>query len=155
MGSVESKEIIHGHGHENISAKHETTVEITKESSLSQRGDCIIAVAADRAVQDLTQEFKRRLRKDNARIIVRIEVDGMSETIIARGDSRLTLDHPMDAVIRKSGYVCKRTLAVYADKSASDLSRELVKKMQDPRHEVKIIVTVENYSTSTSRTTCA
>lgn len=144
MGSVELKEVILGHGHENILATHQTSVEITKENSLSQRGNCIIAVAANRAVQDLTREFKRRLRKDDAKIIVRIEVEGMSETIIACGNSRLTLDHPMDTVIRKSGYICSRTLAIYADKSASDLSQELVRKMQDPRHEVKIILTVEN-----------
>jgi len=144
LGSVESKEIILGHGHENISATHEKTIEITKENSLSRRGDCIIAVAADRAVQDLTQEFKRTLRKNDATVIVRIEVDGMSETIIAHGDSRLTLDHPMDIVIRKSGYICSRTLAIHADKSASELLRELVRKMRDPRIEIRIILTIES-----------
>jgi hypothetical protein len=144
LGSVESRETIHGRGHENISAKHEKTIEITKKTSLSQRGDCIVAVGADRAVKDLTHEFKRRLKKDNVRIIIKIEVGEISETIIARGDSRLMLDHPVDAVIRKSGYICGRTLAIYADKSASDLSRELVKKLQDPRHEAKILLTVES-----------
>jgi len=47
--------------------------------------------------------------------------------------------------VRKSGYVCGRTLAVKADKAASDLSRELVEKMQDPLHEIKITLMVEDY----------
>ena len=144
MGSFEPKEIIVAHGHRNISATHDTTIEITKESTLSRRGDCIIAVGANRSVQDLTQEFKKRLRRDDARILVKVEVDGMSETIVAYGASRLTLSHPTDTVIRKSGYICSRTLAIHANKSASDLSRELVNKMQDFRREVKVTVTVEN-----------
>lgn len=144
MGSIESKEIILARGHGNISATHETTIEITKERTLSRRGDCIIAVGANRSVQDLTQEFKKRLRKDDAKIVVIVEVGGISETIVAYGDSRLTLAHPTDTVIRKSGYICSRTLAVHANKSASDLSRELVGKMQDFRREVKVTLVVEN-----------
>jgi hypothetical protein len=144
LGSIESKEIILARGHGNISALHETTIEITKERALSRRGDCIIAVAANRSVHDLTQEFKKRLRKDDAKIVVTVEVGGISETIVGHGDSRLTLAHPTDIVIRKSGYVCSRTLAVHADKSASDLSRELVRRMQDFRREVKVTLAVEN-----------
>ena len=106
--------------------------------------DCIIAVGANRSVQNLTQEFKKKLRKDDAKIVVRLEVGGIGETIVAYGDSRLTLAHPTDTVIRKSGYICSRTLAVHANKSASDLSRELVRKMQDFRREVKVTLVVEN-----------
>jgi hypothetical protein len=144
LGSDEPKEIILARGHRNVSATHETTIEITKESTLSRRGDCIIAVGANRSVQDLTQEFKKRLRKDDAKVVVRLEVRGMSETIVAYGDSRLTLAHPTDIVIRKSGYICSRTLAVHANKSASDLSRELVNKIQDFRQEVKVTLAIEN-----------
>ncbi len=144
MGSIELKEIILAYGHRNISAMHDTTIQITKERALTRKGDCIIAVGANRSVHDLTQEFKNRLRKDDTKIVVRVEVGGMSETIVAYGDSRLILVHPTDIVIRKSGYICNRTLAIHADKSASDLSRELVSKMQDFRREVKVTLTVEN-----------
>jgi uncharacterized protein len=144
LGSIDLKEIILACGHGNISAMHDTTIQITKEHTLSRKGDCIIAVGANRSVHDLTQEFKNRLRKDDTKIVVRVEVGGISETIVAYGDSRLILAHPMDTVIRKSGYICNRTLAIHADKSASDLSRELVSKMQDFRREVKVTLTVEN-----------
>ena len=45
-------------------------------------------------------------------------------------------------VIRKSDYVCERTLAVGADKAANDLSRALVEKLKNPKQEVRISLTV-------------
>ncbi|HIP58595.1 MAG TPA: DUF371 domain-containing protein, partial [Archaeoglobus profundus] len=36
------KEVITAWGHPNITAKHRTTLEITKDEELSIRGDCII-----------------------------------------------------------------------------------------------------------------
>ena len=144
MSRAESEEIILAHGHKNISASHETTVEITKETRLSHRGDCIVAVAANKAVRELSDEFKKCLRKDNVKVNITIEVGGLSERIEACGDSKLILAHPTDTVIRKSGYICSRTLAVNANKSASDLSRELVREMRDSEQGVKITIVVES-----------
>jgi hypothetical protein len=144
LNSSESKEVILAHGNENVTATHETTIEITKEKDLSRKGDCIIAVGANRAVQDLDQGFKEKLRKDDAKISILIEVGGVTETIRARGNSRLLLNHPRDIVVRKSGFICSRTLAIHADKSANCLSRELVKKMQDPEQEMKVTLVLES-----------
>lgn len=144
MNSSESKEVILAHGNANVTATHETTIEITKEKGLLRKGDCIIAVGANRAVQDLDQSFKEKLRKDDTKISILIEVGEVTETIRARGNSRLLLNHPRDIVVRKSGFICSRTLAIHADKSANDLSRELVKKMQDPEQEVKVTVVLES-----------
>jgi len=144
LNSSKSKEVILAHGNENVTATHETTIEITKEEDLSRKGDCIIAVGANRAVQDLNQSFKEKLRKDHAKISIFIQVGEVSETIRACGNSRLLLNHPRDIVIRKSGFICSRTLAIHADKSANGLSRELVKKMQDPEQEVKVTLVLES-----------
>jgi hypothetical protein len=144
LNSSESKEVILAHGNANVTATHETTIEITKEKALSRKGDCIIAVGADRAVQDLDHSFKEKLRKDDAKISILIEVGGVTESVKARGNSRLLLNHPRDIVVRKSGFICSRTLAIHADKSANDLSRELVKKMQDPEQEVKVTLVLES-----------
>ncbi len=35
----------------------------TKDKHLSKNGDCIVAVAADKAVADLNQEFKEKLKR--------------------------------------------------------------------------------------------
>ncbi|MGC9345199.1 MAG: DUF371 domain-containing protein [Candidatus Bathyarchaeales archaeon] len=136
-------EIIIAYGHKNIQATHKSTLEITKEAKLSKKGDCIIAVSADKAVADLSLEFKENLRRENAKMIVLIEAGEVVEVVNAFGKPRLILTHPKDIVVRKSDYVCSRTLAIRADKAACDLSRKLVEKLRNPKQKVKITLTVK------------
>lgn len=141
MGT-EIRETIFAHGHEKIRATHKTTFEITKETQLSEKGDCIIAVAADKALTNLSPEFKENLRKKNAKITISFEAGEIIELANAFGASHLTLSHPTDMVVRKSNYVCNRTLAIHADKAACDLSRKLVEKLKNPEQKVKITLTL-------------
>jgi uncharacterized protein len=138
------KECIIAFGHPNIRATHPTTLMITKDVDVSKNGDCIIAMSADKSVADLSVQFKEALRKPNAKLTVTIEAGGSTVEIRAIGAPKLCLCHPTDMVIRKSDYVCTRTLAVGADKSSIDLPRQLVKKLQEPKQTVKITLTVEN-----------
>jgi hypothetical protein len=140
---MQIRETILAYGHENIQASHKTTLEITKESWLSKKGDCIIAVSADKAITDFSSKFKDDLRKENAQIAILIETEGITEVINAFGSPRLILAHPTDIVVRKSDYICDRTLAVRADKAACDLSRRLVKKLLNPKEKVKITIIAE------------
>ena len=135
-------EIIFAYGHENIQCTHKSTLEITREAQLSKKGDCIIAVSAEKAVVDLSSEFKEKLREKNARISMLIEAGEVAEVVNAFGDPRLILTHPTDMVVRKSSYVCSRTLAIQADKAAWELSRELVERLRKPKQKVKITLTV-------------
>ena len=132
-------------GHENIEATHKTTFEVTKETTLTKQGDCIIAVEASKAAADLPFEFKEAARKEGAQITVTIEAGELREVVKAKGSPQLQFMHPTDLVVRKSGYVCGRTLAIRADKAASDFSRELVEKMKDPSQEITVTLAVENY----------
>ena len=132
-------------GHENIEATHKTTFEVTKETALTKRGDCIIAVESTKAAANLPFEFKEAARKEGAQITVIIEADELKETVKAKGSPQLQFTHPTDLVVRKSGYVCGRTLAIRADKAAIDFSRKLVEKLKDPNQEVKVTLAVENY----------
>jgi len=134
----EKREAIVGYGHKNIQATHKTTLEFTKDTHLSKKGDCIIAVAADKALADLSAEFKENLRKPHAKLVILIEAGGIIEQVNAHGSPRLILTHPTDMVVRKSDYVCNRTLAVHADKAAKDLSKALVEKLKNPEQKVKI-----------------
>ena len=79
----------------------------TKEKHLSKTGDCIVGVAADKAVADLNQKFKDALRKPNAKLTIIIEAEGLTEQINASGSPKLILTHPTDMVIRKSDYICR------------------------------------------------
>ena len=144
MSLKQTTEIIKAFGHKNIQAIHPTTLMFTKDSHLTQTGDCIIAVAADKATRDLSTEFKEKIKKPNAKLTILIEVDGLKEQINASGSPRLILSHPTDIVVRKSDYVCNRTLAVHADKSSNDLSREFIEKLNDSKQEVKITLIVES-----------
>ncbi|MEM0057635.1 MAG: DUF371 domain-containing protein [Candidatus Bathyarchaeia archaeon] len=136
-------EVIKAFGHENIRATHRTTLEITKEKVLSVRGDCIIAVSANKGFTEFKPEFKELLRKDGARVTLLIDAGGIVERVYASGCSKLVLAHPTDLVVRKSDYICDRTLAIRADKAACDLSRGLIAALQNPSQEVKITIIVD------------
>jgi hypothetical protein len=139
---AETREVVFGYGHKNMQATHKTTLEFTKDKHLTKKGDCIVTVAADKALADLNADFKEKLRKTDAKLTITIEADGISERVNAEGSPQLILTHPTDIVVRKSDYVCSRTLAVHADKAACDLSRDLVEKLRDPEQKVKITVVV-------------
>ena len=133
------------HGHNNVIATHKTTFEVTKETELSKHGDCIVAIQSTKAAVDLPPNFKEAARKDGAIIIITIEADELKETIRAQGNPQLQFTHPTDLVVRKSDYICGRTLAIGADKASIDFSRKLVLKLKNPNQTVKVTVTVKNY----------
>jgi len=137
-------EVIDAWGHENIRSTHKTTFEITKETVLTRRGDCIIGVYATKGATDLHLKFRQVARKENTRITITVEADEMKEVIQAFGSPQLLFTHPTDLVIRKSDYVCGRTIAIRADKSAAEFSRKLVEKLQNPNQKVRITLVVES-----------
>jgi hypothetical protein len=139
---VQVIETIFGFGHENISSTHRSTLEFTKDSYVSNNGDCILVVSADKAPIDLGSAFKENLQKPGAKLTIIIEVDDLKEQIRAYGHPHLTLTHPTEMVIRKSDYLSDRTLGVRADKAANELSRALVDKLKNPQQKVKITLTV-------------
>ncbi len=131
-------ELVNALGHANVRSKHETTLEVTKETHLTPQGDCIIAVGADKGMLELSEEFKEALRNGKAVLNVVIECNGVRDIVAARGSMQLTLTHPTDMVVRKSDYICPRTLAIKADKSARDLKKELVRELKKPDAAVKV-----------------
>jgi uncharacterized protein len=137
-------EVIFGFGHENVQATHHATVEFTKDSHLSRNGDCILVVAADKGLAELSAEFKDALKKPHAKLTIKIEADDITEEIQANGSAQLALSHPQEMVIRKSDYASDRTLGIHADKAAKDVSRELVEKLKNPKQQAKITFTVQS-----------
>ena len=129
---------IHAFGHPNIQATHPTTLMFTKDTHLSKNGDCIVAVAADRALADMCEAFKEELRKPGAKLTIVIEAGGSKMLISAAGSPKLPLTNPTEAVVRKSNYISDRTLAVCADKASLDLPRSFVEKLKDTNQKVKI-----------------
>jgi hypothetical protein len=136
-------EVIKASGHPKIRAKHPTTLEITKEDHLTEKGDCIVATRASKGCADLSAAFSKLVKNDEANVTLTIEAGSRTETIRGHGSSRLTLHHPNDLVARKSSYVCHRTIMILADKSASELDREFVKILCDSRTRIGIELIAE------------
>jgi len=129
-------------GHPNITATHPTTLEITKDLSLTKTGDCIIAVEASKGLIELSRDFRKACMNDESRITVELNVSGVVERIAGTGSHLLTLTDERDLVVRKSTYVSNRTLMINADRAASDLPREFVQGLNSPSSTIHIRLTV-------------
>jgi len=136
-------EVLEAYGHPKIRARHKTTLEVTREKQLTKRGDCIVAISASKGAADLSRKFLELMRNDNTLVTLTLKVANKTQTITGRGDSRLVLTHPTDLVVRKSSYVCTRTLMVQADRAASDLSADFVEVLRDPSAKVMIEIAAE------------
>ena len=127
------RETIAFHGHPMVRAEHATTIEITTEEHLTEKGDCIVGIGAEKGCGGLQEQTREALRREGAKVQFRMRVEGKSFELEARGDPRLELAHPRDMVIRKSMFASDRTLAVGASAAAKDLPREMVTMLRDPR----------------------
>ncbi|MDI9644647.1 MAG: DUF371 domain-containing protein [Candidatus Verstraetearchaeota archaeon] len=130
-------------GDSKITAQHPTTLEITKERVRSEKGDCIIACGASVGLRGLPEELKKALRGEGTRARLVIEAGGISEEVEGRGDPRLTFKSESEMVVRKSDFVCGRTLFIKANKSAAELSRDLVKALAEEGRSVRITIEVK------------
>ena len=130
-------------GHENIRSNHQKTIEITKESHLTPRGDCIVGVNAKSSCADLPEELKNKLRILDSKITFSIKVGNEDFVLEGRGHPDLVLTHTEDIVIRKSDFICPRTLAVKCDKASNLLPRSMIKQLQDPKTLGILTITVE------------
>ena len=109
-----------------VRALHEKTIEITTEHHLTPRGDCIIGVGAAKGLSQLSPHLKRALKTDDAIVKLTVIAPGGAFSFDAKGSKDLTFENPNDMVIRKSSYVCGRTLAILANSSAKEIPRDLV-----------------------------
>ena len=120
-------------GHENIRSIHKNTIEITKETNLTPSGDCIIGVGAKCGCNEIPNKIKKKLKDPNSIVIFSINVNGYTFKINGKGHQDLICSDPNDIVLRKSNYVCPRTLAVNCDKASDSIPRKLVQILQNPK----------------------
>lgn len=128
------------YGHPNITAKHKTTLEFTKDEELTLKGDCIVGVKADFSLP-LLKKFIESL-KNNKKIKIIIKVGDLSEEVNAEVNPDFNSDREM--VIRKSDFKDERSFAIGADKAASDLSSEFVKYLSNSEQEISVILITKN-----------
>ena len=119
-------------GHKNIRGLHEKTIEITKDTELTTNGDCIIGVNAECGCNDIPEKLKKLLRDSKSDIAITITVKDLSFRVKGKGNQELILTDSHDIVIRKSSFVCPRTLAICCDKASDHIPRQMIKHLQNP-----------------------
>jgi len=144
LGAPVARDVVVFKGHPMVSSLHPRTIEVTTEDELTERGDCVIGVGADKGCAQLSQPVKEGLKTTGSRVTLRIVVGGESFELRASGDPGLELSHPHDIVIRKSGFLSDRTLVVRASAASMDLPRGMVRRLRDPstvgRLEIEVAV---------------
>ena len=127
-------------GHKNIRSNHQKTIEITKESHLTPSGDCIVGVNASSACADLPDSLKKMLRSSDSVVSFTFKVNSYEFVVHGRGHEGLILSHRDDIVIRKSSFICPRTMAVRCDKASDLIPRKVVRLLQNPKTRGTLII---------------
>ncbi len=122
--------VFHCYGHENIRATHPKTIEFTKDTDLTVRGDCIVGV---RATFDASE-----LKKLKGKVRITVEVNGLQDVFKAVINPYFDDDH--EIVFRKSRYSSRRTLGNQLSKGSNRLDRDIVELMQTPDTVMKVTV---------------
>jgi 16S rRNA (cytidine1402-2'-O)-methyltransferase len=117
-------------GHPNVTATHDKTLELTRDTEISRRATCVIGVASE--------HDDRALLALRGRVEVTLECDGARDTFTATmspfflGDSSL--------VFRRHEGLRGRTVAFDATRTAATLDRALVAKLASS--DARLAVTV-------------
>jgi uncharacterized protein len=130
-------------GHRNVQSLHARTIEITKDPNLTLRGDCIIGVRANKSCWDMSEKLQRLLKDDSSSIVVDIIVGNKSFKINGFGNKRLLLLSKRDIVIRKTSFICERTMVIRCDKASCDIPRDIVLSLQNPETKGIFRITTE------------
>ncbi len=125
-------------GHPSVLSSHPTTLEVTVDSHLTSRGNCIVAVGAECGLLHLPPGLKQGLSSGTTRGRLTIRVRHYSFSVVGRGSPGLTFTSPDEIVVRKSRFVSDRTLMIHANKAAIDIPRKMVKLLQDPAETVTV-----------------
>lgn len=134
---------LYARGHPSVTSTHPTTLELTRDTDLSRSGDCIVAVGCSVGLKDLPEPMKNALSRGACRARLTLTVDFHQFTVEGQGAHGLTLSHPTDIVVRKSGFISDRTLMVHANRAAADIPKSFVQLLQDPGRKVLVELTVE------------
>ena len=130
-------------GHENIRSLHQKTIEITKDFHLTPSGDCIIGVNASSGCNGIPNEIKNKIKNPDSKIKLSIKVGDHIFEVVGYGHKDLKISHPDDIVIRKSNFVCPRTLAIKCDQASDSIPRDMIRLLQNPMQ--KGIFSIEVY----------
>ncbi len=150
--SIVATDELEAYGHPNIRATHRSTLEITKDKSLTPRGDCILGVSATKSASELSEELKDSLRRGHLLVVILL-VPGteLFDYFTAKGSPSLLFTDSRSLVIRKSDYIDGRTIAIHSSKAAKDIRRDLVEELKNTSARLRVIfaTTSQHYPNET------
>ncbi|MDP2749481.1 MAG: DUF371 domain-containing protein [Nanoarchaeota archaeon] len=120
-------------GHENILGTHDATLEFTKDTELTKRGNCIIGVDADfdsSSIQDFIKTNKKR------KILVEISSGKEQDSFVCFINSSFKSNSQL--VFRKSDFISERTFGINAAKSSLELDRKLMESIKASGAEITL-----------------
>lgn len=123
-------ERISAQGHENVTARHQSTLEITTDDFLTPAGDCILGISADRAPETFDSGFIDACQDQTARITLTLAAGDVETTVTGHGDPELSFESDRSLVCRTSEYVDERTVMCGANAAACDIDRELIDALE-------------------------
>jgi len=130
-------------GHSNITATNDSSTELTRDVGVTSRGDCIVGVRAqfdENGLERLKQYRKLRVTL-RAGDVIDSFICGVNSGFCPSGE----------LVFRKSSYRSERTLGIRASKSARQLSRRLVGKLQSKDCPLQVLIEPEKRRRSPER----
>src|SRR3989344_3199745 len=149
----------HCYGHENITARHKTTLEFTKDEELGLEGDCIIGVGADFSLDGVKEFIKSLGNNKNITITIKsinyedkelnnghfngnIKDKKENKPIVEKISCEINpgFNSDREIVIRKGNFLSERTFGIKADKSAREIDGSLKKLLTRKNSIIKIIV---------------
>ncbi|MFX1474019.1 MAG: DUF371 domain-containing protein [Promethearchaeota archaeon] len=129
-------------GHPNVRSTHQSTLEVTSDSHLSLRGDCILGVSASHSSQCVGAAIGFALRQPGSRVVTRFSVGDVTDVVQGFGSPDLTLQASSSLVWRTSTYKDDRTVAIQCDKAAATINRTLVQKLKSPSALLQVVIVV-------------
>lgn len=136
------------YGHKNITAKHKTTLEFTKDNSLTLKGDCIVGIKADFSLKKIKKFIRDAINNrkkqfiENKKIPIKIiiKMDGFKEEI--KGFLNHNFNDDKEIVIRKSDFISEKTFAVNSDKAAFELNGDFVRAIGENR-KIRVFINLD------------
>ena len=124
-----------GWGHQNISAKHLTTIEFTSSPDVSSRGDCIVACKVGFDAEEL-----KKMAGAGKKLRITIKAEDFADVVECTPNP--AFNDSSEIVLRMSSVSTHRTFGINANKGAGMLKRELVERLKNPEQIVKITIEV-------------
>ena len=147
------------YGHENITCRHKATLEFTKDSELSLKGDCIVGVEADFSIKEI-KRFVESLGHNKMITIIMETINNNYNNKIINNKKNIEsndyknkkniekiyaeinpgFDSDKEMVIRKTDFIDKRTFAIKADKAAFELDKGLIRNIANNKQKISVLM---------------